>query len=196
MHTEDEVLTNKIFLNRANIRSKAKSWLKGSTGEETEATSTSQSKTNDEAVDDEITAIVVGDELSGIGVPSKAGNDDPSNRQLMSANDALRRKLLSKDAYKKYSEGKANGAEKSRPRSQKVDLEDEPQEGKGRSLRQGELSPQTTSTGAVDDNKAAPFTASKPIPKNKKRPSSYLDQLLADRQNKQQKKAKRKSDDD
>lgn len=197
MPGDEEILTSKIFLNRANVRSKAKSWLKASTEEGTkEVTSTPGSKSEKGTVDDDLTSIVVSDELSGIGVPSKAGNDDPSNRQLMSANEVLRRKLLSKDAYKRYSEGRTNGAEASRPKAKKVEVEDELREEKGKSSRKGESGPQVPDAGTIVETKADTAAPAKPASKNKKRPSSYLDELLAGRQSKQQKKAKRKADDD
>lgn len=199
MPGDEEVLANKIFLNRAATRSKAKSWLSVSSGGEAEGTASFPSRSDDQVADDDLSTIQISDELSGVGMVSKAGQDDPSNRQLMSANEALRRKLLSKDAYKKYNDGKRGGLDASRPGSRKKEaVEDyEEEEAKGKSIRQTQP-PIASNDDGSDQNtaEASVATVLKPVPRSKKRPSTYLDELLAGRRSKQQKKAKRSDSND
>lgn len=198
MPGDEEVLTNKIFLRRAGNRSKAKSWLNASIGAEIEQTAASQlSRTSHEAVGSDINTIDASDELSGIGLAPKV-EDDPLNRQLMSANEALRKKLLSKEAYKRYSEGRNPNVAVTQSRSKKrehVEESDEEEE-KGKSIQQVALIPPQEGNGQADNSAGASLAPSKVSSKGKKRPNSYLDQLLADRKGKQQKKAKKNDSDD
>lgn len=200
MPSDEDVLANKIFLNRASVRNKAKSWLNASSGAEVEQSSLSSlSKSNEDIVLDDLSTIRASDELSGVGIVSKSGDDDPTNRQLMSANDALRRKLLSKQAYQRYNEGKKHGVDTARPAPRKRELDDEDYEeaGKGKSIRQLATKPSVKDDGQEAEETAGTLpTVPKPSIKTRKRPSSYLDQLLADRKGKQQKKAKKSDNDD
>ena len=187
MAEDHSALASKILLMRAGNQSKAKSWLSASLPVDENKSLESQ-----DPVDD-LTG-VVDDDNAGIGAPRKdIKDDDFSNRQLLSANDALRKKLLSKDAYSRFKEGRKVGLEASKPMPRKVirDVDDESEEegkgrlGKGLKTKQKmaasvEAEVSEVSSPAVN----APATS---IPSKKKRPASYLDQLLAERSKKKSK---------
>lgn len=200
MPSEEDVLANKIFLNRASVRNKAKSWLNASSGVETEQTSSSTlPKTDQSPVEDDLSTIRGSDELSGIGVVSKSAEDDPTNRQLMSANEALRRKLLSKQAYERYSEVKKSGTDKPRAAHKRIELDEDDieEEGKGKSIRQTVMESAAEDEDQTNDRTESTIIKTpEALIKKKKRPSSYLDQLLADRKGRQQKKAKKSDSND
>lgn len=205
MPSDEDILANKIFLNRASVRNKAKSWLDVSSGLPNEQASSSLSKTSQETAENDLSTLRASDELSGIGVATRGGEDDPSNRQLMSANDALRRKLLSRDAYKRYSVGKKPGTDASRPVTQKRELEEDDdyeEESKGRSVRKVAVLSSSKGIGqdADDSTSTKVKTPDLLIKKRPAGPNTYLDQLLMNRGQKrmqqQQKKAKKSDSND
>lgn len=201
MASEEDILASKIFLNRANVRSKAKSWLNTSSGGTEDRSAVSSSGgSNQDIAENDLSTLRASDELSGVGLAPKAGEDDPLNRQLMSANDALRRKLLSKEAYKRYGDNKERGADQSRTtikRKQMVEDDYEEEEGKGKSVRHVVRNPsENQDSHDNDEGVVQPPIQIQTSSKNRKRPSSYLDQLLADRRGKQQKKVKKSDSND
>lgn len=205
MPSDEDILANKIFLNRASVRNKAKSWLNASSESGNEQASTSLSKTSQETVENDLSTIRASDELSGIGVATKKGGDDPSNRQLMSANDALRRKLLSRDAYKRYSAGKKPGADAPRPVPKKRELEEDDdyeEESKGKSVRKITVLSSSKDTGQDADGSTSTEvkTPDSLVKQRPPGPNTYLDQLLMNRGRKrmqqQQKKAKKSDSND
>lgn len=187
MADDQDALASKILLLRASNKSRARAWL---------SSSLPANQKDEPETQDDIPDIHGDNENSGIGVSKKdVGDDDFSNRQLLSANDALRKKLLSRDAYKRYQQGSKGQLEASKPMPKQAkkreDIESE-DEGKGRSAK-GRKSQQKLQVGEVVNPpavSAGPPTTSIAPSNNKKRPSSYLDQLLAERGRKKQKSKK------
>lgn len=184
-----DALSSKLSLARAGKKSKIHSWISSSLPQDQESTV--------ENAEDTPTALQGDDENSGLGAPQAAtGEDDPLNRQLQSSNEALRRKLLSKEAYKRYQqEAKTQpGVSKPRPRRAESKAEDDSdEETKGRSARKGNgaqtvqvAEGKSPSEGPSKSLDAAPISSSS----TKKRPASYLDQLLAERGKKKKSKGK------
>lgn len=192
MPGDEDVLASKILLNRANAKSRAKSWLTASTEESSRST-----QTEDEEKDAFIPTRDVGDENVGIGVVHNSTKDDFSNRRLLSANESLKKQLLGKDAYKKHSEGRQGGGDLSRTPSKNVDItHDDEDEAKGKSSKSHRNGSSASGNRQKNEPNTAPSAAVVMPSKNRKRPGSYLDQLLADRREKKEKKGKRKSEDD
>lgn len=186
---DDDALINKILLNRAGNQSKAKSWLAAALPEEAQD---DQSQTDK---DEDLTEVRGDDDLSGIGAPkSNVEDDDILNRQLLSANDALRRKLLSKEAYGKYQSSRKvrpnTAMAKSAVSKRTADSESE-EEGKGRSRNNNQVkrTVEVSDTEANDlQRQGVSATTATTVPsRGKKRPGSYLDQLLAERGKKKRK---------
>jgi len=199
MPDEEDGFASKILLMRAGNKSRAQSWLKASLGDETEETNGTVPSTR-ESTNDIFADLKANEEYSGIGVPRKqAGSDDLSDRQVLSANDALRKKLLSKDAYQRYRQGSTNRLDASKPmpktEKRKVD-DDSGDEEKGRSLIARSKLPKGEGANDMGSGKTTAHLPDAPLGlphKSKKRPGSYLDQLLAERGKK--KKSKSKSED-
>ncbi|KAK5074936.1 hypothetical protein LTR64_001141 [Lithohypha guttulata] len=183
---DDDALINKILLNRAGNQSKAKSWLAAALPEEAQD---DQSQTDK---DEDLTEVRGDDDLSGVGAPkSNVEDDDILNRQLLSANDALRRKLLSKEAYGKYQSSRKvrpnTAMAKSAVSKRTADSESE-EEGKGRSRNNNQVkrTVEVSDTEANDLQRQGVSATTVPS-RGKKRPGSYLDQLLAERGKKKSK---------
>ncbi|KAK5087701.1 hypothetical protein LTR70_006970 [Exophiala xenobiotica] len=192
MPDEEDGFASKILLMRAGNKSRAQSWLKASLGEETEEqTDTATSAT--ESTNDVFADLKANEEYSGIGLPKKQiGDDDLGNRQLLTANDALRKKLLSKEAYQRYQQGSPNrlDASKPMPKTEKRRMDDDSgDEEKGRSLV---ARPKFSKVEGANDTEYGGAPQVLPS-KSRKRPGSYLDQLLAERGKK--KKSKSQSED-
>ena len=106
----------------------------------------------------------------------------------------MRKKLLGRQAYGRYQDGKKSGkfeASKPLPRKGRVndgsDDDDSEHEGKGKRLNKSKKSQKIT---ASSETAAGQIDVVDPLPsakKSKKRPGSYLDQLLAERTNKKSK---------
>lgn len=187
MPDEEDGFASKILLMRAGNKSRAQSWLKESLGDETEdQNSTGSSAT--ESTNDIFADLKANEECSGIGVPKKqAGDDDLENRRVLTANDTLRKKLLSKEAYRKYQQGSTNRLDASQPmpktEKRRVD-DDSGDEGKGRSLVARSKFSKVEGANDMESGKTIVHLQGAPqvLPsKSKKRPGSYLDQLLAER---------------
>lgn len=208
MAEDDSALASKILLRHAVNKSKAKSWLIASLGSEEKSTSDGlEAAPQPQDSDGILRDVKYDDENAGIGsVKNSAGADDISNRQLMSANEALRRKLMSKDAYKKYSQGKKNGTTDLKTgRRRAEDNSDDDQEVKGRSnlgsrkQQNGNTtthSDTVTPSSMIDKTEMPAQTNTPAVTKTRKRPGSYLDQVLAKRQQKDNKKPKRQEKND
>lgn len=235
-------LTSKILLRHAANKSKAKSWLTASLG----ATSSPEAEENkrtalpvdpstsssSQQIDQDLANLRYDDENSGIGSVRTANDNDDfmsTNRQLSSANDALRRRLLSTDAYKKYAntrtqtQGQARtgpGTSTSRLSTKKSfgddDDEEEEIKGKGRSssassqkIQQRQKSKKNAAVTGNEDGggsvtvQSTPSTTTghiasaaqlsdetKVVSTSRKRPGSYLDQVLSKRQQKSNKRTK------
>ena len=197
MPDEDDGFASKILLMRAGNKCRAQSWLKASLGDEVEdLNSTTLCET--ENTNDIFAELQASDEYSGLGVPNKQnGDDNITKRHVLIANDALRRKLLSKDAYQRYQQGSLNklDASKPMPRVEKRRLDDDDDDGeeKGRSAVARPKMLKVADASDVGSGKPSPVLegAVKPLPsKAKKRPSTYLDQLLAERGRKKKTKTK------
>lgn len=199
MADNEDVFTSKILLKYAASRSKAKSWLVASLGPEEEQDAENAASST-HRTNENFTLTQGEDENAGVGVVKKAGeSDNLSDRQLLSVNEALRKRLLSRDAYKNYKQGSKNELIASKPMPsklrRKVEDEDSEEEGKGRSGRVNgvvqEAVPYEHENAEGAEN--TPLTRSstkKPPSKGKKRPVSYLDQVLAEREEKSRKKMK------
>ncbi|KAJ9664585.1 hypothetical protein H2198_000236 [Neophaeococcomyces mojaviensis] len=204
MADDDGILTSQILLRHATSRSKAKSWLAASLGAE-EGINLSSAASSALKPDEDLALLQGDDENAGVGVVKKAGeSDDLSHRQLLSANEALRKRLLSKDAYKKYTQESKNGMHAPKPMPSKVtkNMEDDDgeEESKGRPNRASRASQKkvvSDERGTVETTEnATTSTASNINPpfKGKKRPGSYLDQVLAEREKKSRRKANAKAE--
>lgn len=200
----DNIAEAKLLLRYGERRSKAKAWLTAALGSDP-ADGDRHSDNNDlvntpgPVKDDEITPeIYVSDELSGIGVVKKpsSGDDSLNDRQLSSANEALRRRLLGKDGLKRYADRQKQGSASSKPattstkrRKNESDDEDEV-EGKGRAKAV------TTKDSPLVGHRSSEASE---VNNGQRRPGRYLDEILAGRQTKTKQKkppAKKIAEDD
>ena len=178
---DDESLSAKILLMQASNRSRIKSWMK--------TTQEINDNEIDEQAEQAFKDIKASNENVGIGFDlSNDLNDEVDD--LTRANEALRRKFLSKDALKRHqqSQSSAQLASKPMPKQQKIELSDDSEpETKGTSRKKKPT--------MKPDNKAERSPEVNDIPvisKSKKRPGSYMDQLLADRRKKSRSATKSK----
>lgn len=190
MPTEDEVEINKLHLRLANRRSQAKSWLSAYGADEDEPSNPSAE-----------TSIQTdfgknSDELAGIGATSSEADDVlTDDRRMLQVNADLRRRLLTreaKDRYARQSKSGPNGARlqvETRKKPQAQDSSDDEDEGrsglgKGRKRVSGNVRKDSTEGGVELHGQAEAPSQSK-----RKRATNYLDQVLAQRQQKRNKKS-------
>jgi len=194
MPEEEDGFASRILLMRAGNKSRAQSWLKASLGEDKEAQDGTISSPTEDAVD-VIVNLQGNGENSGVGAPKKQTEDDIGlDRQALSANEALRKKLLSKEAYQRYQQGKGNKLDASKPmpklaKNKGQDGSDEEEKGRSGVVGRKQSSVGDSGSGTAQGDGAH----HKVLLSSKKRPGSYLDQLLAERGKK--KKSKSKSED-
>ena len=115
---DDESLSAKILLMQASNRSRIKSWMK--------TTQEINDNEIDEQVEQAFKDIKASNENVGIGFDlSNDLNDEVDD--LTRANEALRRKFLSKDALKRHqqSQSSAQLASKPMPKQQKIEFSDD-----------------------------------------------------------------------
>jgi len=193
MADNEDVFTSKILLKHAASKSKAKSWLAASLGPEEEQDAVNGASST-HRTDEDFTLTQGEDENAGVGVVKNTGeSDNLLDRQLLSANEALRKRLLSRDAYKNYKQGRKNELVASKPMPSKVrrkaEDDDSEEEGKGRSGRVSGVV-QHKNTETTEDTPLRKSSTEDIPSKGKKRPGSYLDQVLAEREKKSRKKVK------
>ena len=189
-------VASKILLMQAERKSKIRSWLSSSSDEN--GREAKQTGSDADAID-KISTFRADDENAGLGSRVKTtGEDDGSNRQLSSANDALCKKLLGRHAYKRYQDDERSGVKSMKPvRQVQADdpSDDEVAEIKGHSKFNVQQPPSVAkdnlSTRSVVEGSMS-TSVSQPL--SKKRPGRYLDQLLADRGRKKKQKAATKAE--
>lgn len=187
MVEDHSIAEAKLLLRYGERRSKAKSWLTAALGSDPRDGDRNEDgndigNTADRTGEDDLAAqICVNDELSGIGVVKKTDDSDAgaNDRQLLTANEALRRRLLSRDGLKRYHERQRHGPVNSKPpttstKRRKVESDDEDEvEAKGRAkvaTTNKSLSASHKSTGVDEGNQS------------RRRAGRYLDEILAGRQ--------------
>lgn len=202
MPDEDDGFASKILLMRAGNKSKAQSWLKASLGDDSERPEDNLTSATEDT--NNVFADLQGnEEIAGIGAPKKqTGDDDGMDRKVLSANDALRKKLLSREAYQRYQQGGLSrlDASKPMPKVERSKVEDDSdEEEKGRSAitksKQSKAGRASDSGPGSGPGKITPQSEAvhQNLPsKSKKRPGSYLDQLLAERGKKKKSKSESK----
>lgn len=199
MPDEEDGFASKILLMRAGNKSRAQSWLKTSLGEDPGVRDDTASSVTETTTD--IFADLQGnEENAGVGTPKKQNEDvDHPDKQVLSANDALRKKLLGRDAYQRYQQRSVNkmDASKPMPKTRKKIVDDESgdeEEGRSRVAKSKLADVESTSFTESSGTASRSRGANQKVASNlRKRPGSYLDQLLAERGKK--KKLKPKSED-
>lgn len=174
MADDDAALMSRILLQKAGNRRSIKSFMPAKIEDDADS--------YEEVEDEKLEDIQGGNDLTGVGVTIKVTEDENPDRQMLSTNDALRRKLLSSEAYKKFNNTKKHQFVAAKPMPRPVTQEinsdsDGEKKGKATKIKQ---------KGEVADshrNEDPAVIPSKP----KKRAGSYLDQLLAERGKKKRK---------
>lgn len=135
---------------------------------------------------DRLGDLTVGDDLTGIGVLKQSAEVEDIDRQSQNINEALRKKLMSKEAYSRLNSTKNPSLAVANPMSKQARDEmdsDSERERKGKSNKQKQYR-EISASGMKEAVTAGSTTASI---KSKKRAGSYLDQLLAERNMKKRK---------